>query len=268
MRGSQVKYVLTAILDPEAILNVLRSQRVPEQWIVAAADAKGLRVARTRASELSVGTTYTPSLVELMRRGDEGKGVTLSSEGETVFTAYTRSKETGWITAVGLPTAVVDVGARHSFTTWGGGIVLSLLLGVGFVLILARSVTEPMAALRDSAIATMDGKPFQQPSSGIREIHDVAAARVGSAACTRASWEAEETGRTQHAEDANRAKDEFPRDAGATSCAIPWARSRMRPRSCRRRTSRRHRWRARSVISRQVSHSRASWTTSSTWAAR
>jgi len=208
MRGSQVKYVLTAILDPEAILNVLRMQNVPEQWIVAASDAKGLRVARTRSSNESVGTPYTPSLVELMRGGDEGKGVTLSSEGDTVFTAYTRSKETGWYTAVGLPTAIVDMTAQRSYMTWGGGIVLSLLLGVGFALLLARSVTEPMAALRDSAIATMDGKPFAQPPSNIREIHDVAAA-LGEASQARTRLLESEQAARGAAENANRAKDEF-----------------------------------------------------------
>jgi len=253
MRGSQVKYVLTAILDPGAILNVLRMQRVPEQWIVAAADAKGLRVARTRSSELSVGTTYTPSLVDLMRRGDEGKGVTLSSEGDTVFTAYTRSKETGWITAVGLPTAVVDVGARHTFTTWGGGIVLSLLLGVGFALILARSVTEPMAALRDSAIATMDGKPFEQPSSGIREIHDVAAA-LGEASKARTHLLESEKAARSAAEDANRAKDEFLAMLGHELRnplgAISNASTILQTPNIAPDTA----GRARSVISRQVSH--------------
>jgi signal transduction histidine kinase/ActR/RegA family two-component response regulator len=253
MRGNRVRYVLTAILSPDAILNVLKGQRVPEQWIVAAADAKGLRVARTRSSELSVGTTYTPSLVDLMRRGDEGKGVTLSSEGDTVFTAYTRSKETGWITAVGLPTSVVDVGARRSFTTWGGGIVLSLLLGVGFALILARSVTEPMAALRDSAIATMDGKPFEPPASGIREIHDVAAA-LGEASQVRTRLlESEQAARTS-AENANRAKDEFlamlghelrnPLGAISNASSILQAPN-LPPESAAR---------ARGVISRQVGH--------------
>jgi signal transduction histidine kinase/ActR/RegA family two-component response regulator len=208
MRGNQVRYVLTAILSPDAILNVLKGQRVPEEWVVAIGDAKGVRVARTRSTEASVGTPYSPSLVEMMRKSDEGKGVTLSSEGDSVFTAYTRSRETGWYTAVGLPTAVVDIAARRSFVTWGGGIVLSLIIGVAFALLLARSVTEPMAALRQSAIATMDGKPFEHPETGIREIHDVGTALAEASQARTRLLESEQAARTD-AENANRAKDEF-----------------------------------------------------------
>jgi len=253
MRGNTVRYVLTAVLDPDAILSVLRMQRVPEEWIVAVADAKGVRVARTRSSGESVGTPYSPTLVEMMRNGDEGKGVTRSSEGDPVFTAYTHSRETAWYTAVGLPTAVVDGGARRSFVTWGGGIVLSLLTGVAVALLLARSVTEPMAALRDSAIATRDGKPFEQPSSAIREIHDVAAALAESSQARTRLLESEQAARSA-AENANRAKDEFlamlghelRNPLGAISNASSILQSpNLPPESAAR---------ARGVISRQVGH--------------
>jgi len=253
MRGNTVRYVLTAVLDPNAILSVLRMQRVPAEWIVAVADAKGVRVARTRSSEESVGTPYSPTLVEMMRKSEEGKGVTRSSEGEPVFTAFTHSRETTWYTAVGLPTAVVDGGARRSFVTWGGGIVLSLLAGVAGALLLARSVTEPMAALRDSAIATRDGKPFEQPSSTIREIHDVAAALAESSQARSRLLESEQAARSA-AENANRAKDEFlamlghelrnPLGAISNASSILQAPN-LPPESAAR---------ARGVISRQVGH--------------
>ena len=253
MRGNRVRYVLTAILSPEAILNVLKGQRVPDEWVVAIADAKGVRVARTRSAEASVGTPYSPTLVEMMRNAEEGKGVTYSSEGDSVFTAYTRSKEFAWYTAVGLPTAVVDTAARRSFVTWGGGIVLSLLVGVAFALLLARSVTEPMAALRQSALATMDGKPFRQPETGIREIHDVGAALEEASQARTQLLESEQAARSS-AEKANRAKDEFlamlghelRNPLGAISNASSILQSpNLPPESAAR---------ARGVISRQVGH--------------
>ena len=209
MREGQVKYVLTAILDPEAILNVLRGQRVPEEYVVAIADAKGMRVARTRSTNESLGTPYSPTLVEMMAKSpDEGKGVTYSSEGDSVFTAYTRSRETGWYTAVGLPTAVVEGAARRSFTTWGGGIVLSLVAGVAFALLLARTVTNNMEKLRASAVGTMTGKRFEAPESEIQEIHDVATALQEASQARTDLLTSEQAARTA-AEMANRQKDEF-----------------------------------------------------------
>ena len=209
VRGSEVAFVLSAVIEPYAILDVLKNQRVPLDWVVAVADAKGLRVARTRSSQQSLGTPYSPTLVEMMKKaGDEGKGVTYSSEGDAVFTAFTRSRNTGWYTAVGLPTTVVDAAARDTFNTWGGGLVLSLLVGVIAALILARSVTRPMARLRESALAAQEGKPFLAPESTIREIHDVARTLEEASRARSSLLESERRAR-EAAEKANRGKDEF-----------------------------------------------------------
>ena len=208
-RDGEVRYVLTAVLGPAAVLNVLKGQRVPEEWVVAVADAHGIRVARTRSSEQSVGTPYSATLVEMMGRlGEEGKGVTHSSEGEPVFTAYTRSRSTGWYTAVGLPTSSVEAAARNNFNTWGSGLALSLIVGVIAAVVLARSVTRPMVKLRESALATQHGQPFEPPESEIREIDDVAKALDAASKSRSESLQSEREARAA-AENANRAKDEF-----------------------------------------------------------
>lgn len=209
LRNGDVRFVLTALLEPAAVLNVLKGQRVPDEWVVAVADSRGTRVARTRSPEQSVGTPYSATLVDMMRRqGDEGKGVTYSSEGDAVFTAYTRSGVTGWYTAVGLPTSAVEAAARDTFNTWGSGLVLSLIVGVIAAIVLARSVTRPMVKLRESAIATQHGKPFEAPASEIREIDDVARALEEASRSRSGLLQSEREARAA-AENANRAKDEF-----------------------------------------------------------
>ncbi len=254
MRGSKLRYVLTAIIEPAAILNVLRAQRWPEDWVVAVADGKGIRVARTRSTEESLGTPYSPTLVEMMRKsGEEGKGVTYNSEGEPVFTAFVRAKATGWYTAVGLPTTLVDVAARQSFMVLGGGIALTLLVGVFFALLLARSVTGPMEKLRLSALATQDGREFESTQSEIREIHDVATALSEAARVRSDLLRAEQAARVA-AEEASRGKDEFlallghelrnPLGAISNATALLEAPN-LPPESVAR---------ARGVISRQVGH--------------
>jgi len=216
MQDSELRYVLSAVIDPKTILAVLNTQRVPGDWVVAVGDENGMRIARTRSVEQSLGTPFSSTLMEMMeRRGSEGTGVTRNSEGDPVFTAWTRSREFGWITAVGLPTAAVDASGRESLTALGTGVALSILLGLLAALFMARRIVKPIASLREAAIGMGRGEPFQAPEVDLQEVHDVSttlAAAAREQAAARAEREEllqrEQAARTA-AEAANRAKDEF-----------------------------------------------------------
>jgi signal transduction histidine kinase/ActR/RegA family two-component response regulator len=213
--GGKMVYVLTAVVDPDAVRRVLERQQVPGEWVVAVSDRYGLRVARTRSALQSLGTPFSSSLVELMAQGgDSGRGITLNSEGDSVFTAYVRSPESRWVTAVGLPVGAVEGPAWQTFITFGSGIALSLLLGALAAMGIARSINRPMAQLRDSALSG-GGEAMAAPETSIREIQDVANALVASESARAVAAEereallrSERAARTV-AENANRAKDEF-----------------------------------------------------------
>ncbi|HEY4999322.1 MAG TPA: cache domain-containing protein, partial [Usitatibacter sp.] len=75
--AGNVRYVLSAVVKPESILEVVRRQRVPEGWVVTVADAKGLQVARSRDNEAAVGTPPSPALVSDIGNPDhEWHGIT------------------------------------------------------------------------------------------------------------------------------------------------------------------------------------------------
>jgi hypothetical protein len=68
VRGGSVRYVLTAAVRPEVILEVLNRQRLPQDWVVSVFDASGSRVARSRQHAQFIDQPPSPSLLELMRR--------------------------------------------------------------------------------------------------------------------------------------------------------------------------------------------------------
>jgi hypothetical protein len=143
VRDGTLRFVLTAVIKPDAILEVVRSQRVPADWVVSVFDARGMRVARSRSHEKFIGTPAAPSLHELMLTGaDEGVGITQVLEGDDVHTAYSRLPETGWAVAIGVPTSLVDAGATRWLAVYGGAIALSLALGVLAARIVARQNGE------------------------------------------------------------------------------------------------------------------------------
>jgi signal transduction histidine kinase/ActR/RegA family two-component response regulator len=209
MKDGALRYVLTAVVEPSGILTVINRQPLPRDWVVAIGDARGIRVARTRSNDESLGTPFSPSLAAMMSSGSaEGAGITHSSEGEPVYTAYSRSRETGWFTAVGLPTTLVDAGVRRSFAAFGGGILLSTLLAVAAALAIARSINRPMRELRQAALAMGDGASPAAPVTKIREIQVVAHALLASAEQREDLLRREQAARAV-AEAANRSKDEF-----------------------------------------------------------
>jgi signal transduction histidine kinase len=216
VRGGSVRYVLTAAVRPEVILEVLNRQRLPQDWVVSVFDASGSRVARSRQHAQFIDQPPSPSLLELMRRGgSEGSGITHALEGDQIYTAYSRSAETGWTVAIGIPPSVVEAGARRSLAVYGGGLLLSMALGVLAALAVGRRITAPMAWLRNAAQALGRRQTVTPPVTSILEIRDVGNA-LAAAAEERAGHEAEreellhrEQEARAAAEAASRAKDEF-----------------------------------------------------------
>src|SRR5688572_9511162 len=49
LRDGNMRYVLTGVLNPDAVLDVVMRQRVADDWIVSVFDAKNSRVARSRS---------------------------------------------------------------------------------------------------------------------------------------------------------------------------------------------------------------------------
>jgi signal transduction histidine kinase/ActR/RegA family two-component response regulator len=216
LQDGQVRYVVSAVVRPESILAVVRRQRVPDDWVVTVVDAKGRRVARTRDQGGAVGTPPSPTLVARMAGPDrEWRGVTRAAEGDDVYTSFVRLRDSGWAIAIGIPPSAVEAGAQRSLLAFGGGVVLSIVLGALAALAAARSINGPMGELRAAAKSLGEGAPVSPPETDIREIQEVGKALV-AAAEQRAANEVErekllhsEKDARAAAEAANRAKDEF-----------------------------------------------------------
>jgi signal transduction histidine kinase/ActR/RegA family two-component response regulator len=215
LRDGAVKFVLSAIITPETIRAVLVRQRLPADWVISIVDAKTLRVARSRAHEENLGGRLSESVQQVVDSGGaEGFGIAYTLEGERIFTPYSRLPN-GWGAVLGLPTALVDAAGYRALAIYGGGILLSIALGALAALYVARTITQPIAALRRAAQAVGRRQHPTLPDTSIQEIRDVAAA-IGAAAGDLARGEAEreellrkERQARETAEAADRAKDEF-----------------------------------------------------------
>jgi len=216
IRNGELSYVLTALVKPEAILEVIKRQRLPEDWIISIFDANGLRVARSRAHNENLGGRPSASLQAIMANGaEEGVGQTIDLEGNRNYASFSRLRDSGWSAVPGIPAAFVEGTAYRSLAIYGGGILLSIVLGTLGAIGIARSINRPIRDLRASAQALGRREALRALDTSIQEIRDVADAlaiaadeRAGSEAQREELLRREQQARAA-AEAANRAKDEF-----------------------------------------------------------
>lgn len=188
--GDEVRYVLTAVLEPQAIADVIGNRRLPEGWVTTVLDANGLRIARSRHHIESLGQPASPTLVELLKEdtADEGTGMSTTIEGVSAFTAFVRLYPSRWVVATGVPTDVVQAGAVRAFTLYGGGLLLSLLFAVAAALFATRRINGPMRQLRRAAQAIGRGESVDEAlESEIEELREVGRALVAAAQARRES---------------------------------------------------------------------------------
>jgi signal transduction histidine kinase len=215
MRDGKVRYVLTAVSNPDVARDILVRQRMSEDWVLSVFDSQGVRVARSRAHGKMVGTRGHESLRKLLgERGREGVGLTTTLEGDDVFTAYTRTRS-GWFVVMGLPVTAAHAAAWTTLAFTSTVVVISLLAGLFAALFLARRINRPMSRLTAAAKSLARGETPSIPASGVREIDEVASAMISAAEdleraqAERAGLLESEREARKQAETANRGKDQF-----------------------------------------------------------
>jgi hypothetical protein len=72
IRDGVTKYVLSAGVNPKAMLELLVSQELPANWVAGVVDRNGRIVARTREPERYVGQFASKSLLEALARVPQG----------------------------------------------------------------------------------------------------------------------------------------------------------------------------------------------------
>jgi signal transduction histidine kinase len=179
MHGAELKYVLSAILDPESILNILQRQQIPGDWVVSVFDSEMKRVARSRDHRRYFGTAPT-STVQTMLLGlgstREAVGTAFTMEGNEAFTAVSRIDGTNWAVVLGASRLTAQGALWRAAALCSAGLILSLAIGGLAFHRISRSITGRAKALADSAVALGRGEPLTVPNEGLQEFDAVASA--------------------------------------------------------------------------------------------
>ena len=216
IRDAELVYLITALVSPAAIHDVIERQAIPADWLISIVDQDGVRVARSTDHEQTLGGRLSPTAQRVVNRGGRaGFGESVSLEGTTNYTPYSRIESSGWVAVLGLPTATVDAAAYRSVLGIGLGALLSIVLGTLGAGWVARGITRPIAELRAAAEALGQRQAPVVPATALVEVRAVGMALVDAAAhIARFEADREELLRKERfareaAERADRGKDEF-----------------------------------------------------------
>ena len=206
VRADEIVYILTAVLSTQVIGELLMTQNIPPETVAAVFDSTYRRVARTRPAEQVYASA---SLQRVLEAGaPQGTALTTTVEGESVYTGYTRLRESGWIVTVGTSVTAANRGFNALLGAIGAGLAASLAIAVALAWLLARRVSDPIERLKQAAGALGRGEPVHVPAMEIAELDEVAQAlRVAAMERDLATQEREEALRIAH--EANRSKDQF-----------------------------------------------------------
>ena len=214
--GDSIPYVLTAVLRPEAVLEIVKRHVLPAGATAVVLDGRRIVVARTRNHASWVGKPPSRTLLTMLARDEEGAwGITTTLEGAPVYTVYHRSAESGWSAAIGIPTAIVDAPVTRSYVVLGGSILVSVLLGLGAAFFTGRTVTGPMRKLERAAASVARGEAPMLPETDLPEIRQAMLALLSAHIEREKLLHSERQARLLEqnarlaAELANKTKDEF-----------------------------------------------------------
>jgi signal transduction histidine kinase/CheY-like chemotaxis protein len=209
-------YVLSAPIWPTSISNLIAGQRVPDKSLVTILDSRGMIVARSMDHRRSVGKKPSASFVALLGEASpEGWAITTTLEGRQVYAVYTRSRSSGWISALGVPVEEVDGPIYHAYGLLAASILLAAVMGFGAAWLIGRSITAPLEQLATSASAAGRGEAPRLPATSLPEIRQLGdAIAVAHSERERLLFSEREAHRHERearhlAEEASLAKDEF-----------------------------------------------------------
>jgi two-component sensor histidine kinase len=144
-RGPEVIYDLSFNPPLERFLDMIDDQRLPADWVISIFDREAKHVARRPRLTGEGLSRAAPSLTEQLARSNEGIAATVSLEGTSLLSAFTRSRESGWIVAMGLPGNTIVASALRSLAVTLSIGLFFLAVGLWFALRLGTNVARAEA---------------------------------------------------------------------------------------------------------------------------
>ena len=142
MKGDEVAYVIGYSPPRDIYFEILRRLALPEGWVVSLYDASAHHVARQPRLPRNEILTAPDYLKAEFAQGNNRIVPAESLEGEPILAAFTRSEETGWVLAIGMPQASLYRRARDTLVLTIAIGAIMMMMGLLFASNLATNLAR------------------------------------------------------------------------------------------------------------------------------
>ena len=168
--NGEVRYVLSAPIDPASIGPLLAAQKLPAEWRISVADSNKKII--TRIPSLPVGSPISAAFAEQLALAPEGWYRGISRNGDARYAAYVTSSTTGWVMGIAIPADSMDAAIWHTVRFLMFGVLLALGVSWSLAALIARRIEQPIRELAATAESVKGGLPIAMPAT--RRIHEIA----------------------------------------------------------------------------------------------
>jgi PAS domain S-box-containing protein len=152
LRGDEVKYVLTAIIEPSRVGAIMGEQKLPGSWLGAILDHKRHLVASTRSGSILIGQR-TMMAKDAPANAIEGSFRGYNREGTLSYSFFRRAPFSGWYVVLNIPADLLDGPVKRSLIPVIMVGLSALLFGSLFAITMSRRINASVAGIRTLAQA-------------------------------------------------------------------------------------------------------------------
>lgn len=199
LKNGEVIYTLAHLLDARLLQAALEQHGLPEGWLAAILDTKGVIAARSKRPEAFVGRPMKSDIIERLT-APQGLLETVDLEDRAAVTAYHVSPAAEWRALVWAPREYLDA---PSWRARLGGLAIlgaAVLLSAATATLASRIIRNPIRRTVVAAGALARGEPIDERSTYMAEtdLVSVALADAGRAIAERQQALAESEQRIRH----------------------------------------------------------------------
>lgn len=166
----RVSHALDMGITPERLGRLLQAARLPEGWIAALLDGRGVIICRSVNGARFSGQTGTADLLAHMREHAEGTLASHTLEGAPSFVAHTRSDTSGWSVVVAMRRSILEQNMLGTMTLNTAVMATFFTSGLALALLFTAQLRAALRQLGAAMDAAADGDAdAAAPPRGPRE---------------------------------------------------------------------------------------------------